>query len=142
MAISPIPEGHRLVRHVKKRSLATDPDNPAVVIGILGDAFRLKPGEESLSASWAEFFTGELDQIRAAIDHFKTVYGVRNADRFAVGKVGEIKQACADFGIAVRIVSEPMPNYDSHAAVRRYRDDNLELLEVLASEAWAQIATP
>lgn len=142
MAISPIPESHRLVRHVKKRSLATDPENPTVVIGILGDAFRLRPDEDSLSASWAEFFATEPDQVRAAIEHFKTVYSVKKADRFAVGQVGEIKQACAEFGVAVRIVSEPMPKYDSHAAVRRYRDDNLELLEVLASEAWAQIATP
>lgn len=142
MAVSPIPDEHHLVRHVKKRSLATDPDDPSVVLGFLGDAFRLKAGDDSLSASWAEFFEGHSDQVRAAIEHFKTVYTVKKADRFAVGQVGAIKEACAAFGVNARIVKEPMPGYASHAAVRRYRDENLELLETLASDAWAGMATP
>lgn len=142
MTVSPIPDDHHLVRHVKKRSLVTDPNDPSVVLGFSADAFRLKVDEEYLSASWAEFFQGEADQIQAAIDHFKTIYGVRPTDRFAIGQVAAIKAACATFGLSVRVVKEPMPHYDSHAAVRRYRDDNLELLEALASDAWAQIATP
>jgi hypothetical protein len=120
----------------------TDPDDPSVVVGFSADAFRLKNGEESLSASWADFFEGEPDQVKAAIDHFKSIYGVKGSDRFAVGNVAAIKAACSMFGLSVRIVREPMPDYDSHAAVRRYRDDNLEMLEALASGAWAQMSAP
>lgn len=143
MTVKPLHNEHRLVRHVKKRQLARDPNDDSIVLGFLADAFRLRANDTSLSAAWPEFYAGGPEaQVRAAIDHFKSVMSVRPNDRFAVGEVGVIKSACASFGLAVRIVHEPVAGHDAHAAVRRFKDDNSELLDLLASDAWAEMALP
>jgi hypothetical protein len=53
-----------------------------------------------------------------------------------------VKDACSDCGLQIRVQHEPDPKNPSPAytAVRRYRSDNLELLELLAGEAWCHEA--
>lgn len=119
-----------------------DPNDNSVVLGVLADAFRLRPTDGgALSAAHAEFYGTEShsNQPKAAIEKFKSVMTVKPADRFVVGQVGKIKLACSDFGLKVRIVTDPEPGHPAHASVRQFQDDKHELLELLASEAWSEI---
>jgi hypothetical protein len=52
-----------------------------------------------------------------------------------------VKDACGSFGIKIRIIHEPSddnPN-PAYTAIRRYRSDDLQLLELLATDAWSRI---
>ncbi len=55
-----------------------------------------------------------------------------------MGNVGVIKEACATFNQKLRIIHEPNEN-PAYTAVRSYKSDELELLELLASEAWSDV---
>lgn len=141
MAVNNIPDGHRLVRHVPKRALERDPDDDQLVIGVLGNAFTLRKDEDALSAAESEFYVDVEHSIQpyAAANHFPTFMTVKKNDRFVVGGVEAIKAACAEFGLSLRVVTDPVPGHDAHASVRRYRDDSQELLDLLAAEAWCEI---
>ncbi len=132
---------HHLLRHVKRRLLRLDESDN--VLGFLAQAFNLKPGEAYLSASWVEYFEAEpAHQVAAAAAHFATIYDVKKKDRFALGNVGNIKAACAEMGAPVRVTREPLNGYEAHSGVRQFRDDNDDLLELLAAEAWATVVQP
>jgi len=116
-----------------------DPEDGAVV-GVFGDAFRLRDGEDFLSALWPEYYSGTPSEQNAkAIMEFSASVTVKPKDRFVRGNVGAIKAACAAQGDSIRITSEPETNLACHAAVRRYNDQKPELLEALAREAWADL---
>lgn len=139
MAITPIPDEDHLLRWVRNRSLIRDPET-GQVNGVLADAFRLREGEDYLSALWCEYYAGGAsEQSCSAVADFSNQISVKPKDRFVRGRVAEIKAVCALHGHAVRIVHEPVEGVPAHAAVRRYRDDNLEMLEALATEAWASL---
>lgn len=110
-------------------------------MGVLGVAFRLRPNEDALSAAEAEHYAdvAHPDQPYAAASHFPSFMTVRKNDRFVVGKVQSIKDACSVFGCTVRIVTDPVEGHAAHASVRRYSDDSHELLDLLACEAWSEI---
>ena len=51
-----------------------------------------------------------------------------------------MKEACASFGSRIRVIHEPdkkNPN-PAYTAIRNYRCDEIQLLELLASEAWSE----
>jgi hypothetical protein len=54
MPITYLPPEDHVVRYVPWARLRKDEEDN--VIGVLGAAFRLREGEEYLSATWAEFF--------------------------------------------------------------------------------------
>jgi hypothetical protein len=56
MTITYLPDDHHVVRYVPWARLRKDEHEN--VIGVLGAAFRLRDGEQYLSATWAEFFSG------------------------------------------------------------------------------------
>jgi hypothetical protein len=115
-------------------------DDEDHVIGCFPQAFELRPGEHYLSASWLEYFDGVdtacLAGIVRAISETRTI---RPRHGLAVGLVSKIKEACSDFGSRVRIVSEPKKGNPSYTTVRGYRSDEIELLELLAQDAWSQV---
>jgi len=101
-----------------------------------------RDGEDHLSAAWPQFFDGTRDQVvDLAIHDVGQFVEIKANDRFALGVVGEIKTACADYGVHVRVVHDG-EGYRSHAAVRRYGNATLELQERLASVAWAEMIKP
>jgi len=136
-----IPDPDHLLRHVKSRLVDRDPQTGAA-IGLLPQAFELTPDERGLSASWLEFFGDPASaQPAAAMAEFAAVYDVRKNDRFACGAVGDIKAACGRFNLKVRVVHDG-DGHPSHASVRRFGGASLELLDLLAAEAWAEIVAP
>ncbi|MGA2952736.1 MAG: hypothetical protein ABSD80_10930 [Caulobacteraceae bacterium] len=137
----PIPDSSDLLRYVKGKLLAKDPDTDDPV-GFTPFAFELRDGEDHLSAAWPQFFDGTRDQVvDLAIHDVGQFVEIKANDRFALGVVGEIKTACADYGVHVRVVHDG-EGYRSHAAVRRYGNATLELQERLASVAWAEMIKP
>lgn len=49
--------------------------------------------------------------------------------------------ACNSFGLRIRIIHEPSddnPN-PAYTAIRRYKSEELELLELLAADAWSRV---
>ncbi|MCF8505473.1 MAG: hypothetical protein K9G59_11205 [Caulobacter sp.] len=109
------------------------------MVGVLPAAFSLRPNEAYLSAGWLDFYTGtRSERFAAAVnDYDASPLVVRETGGFAVGNVATIKAAGIRFGQAFRIVNEPKPKLDSYVAVRRYSSDELDLLALLADEAWA-----
>jgi len=137
MATKYLPDADHVVRHISSQLLERDGDDQ--VIGCFPQAFELRPGEKYLSASWLEFFDGtrqeRLKQTAAACGKVREV---RPRHGFAMGNVGVIKEACATFNQKLRIIHEPNEN-PAYTAVRSYKSDELELLELLASEAWSDV---
>jgi hypothetical protein len=135
-----VDDDDHLLRHVPWARLRRDENSK--VIGVLPQAFKLRSNEAYLSASWVEYFKSSSDPVAAAAQHFTTVLRTKPKDRFVNGRVGAIKSACSDAGVRVRVIRERAPGFDSHCGVHQFRDDNEELLELLASEAWAELYPP
>ncbi len=121
--------------------MVRDPDT-SQPIGFSPQAFEMKAGEDSLSASWIEFFTGvRRDAVDAAVTEFAGAYEIRKADMFALGQVSEIRNTFSTQNIKARIVHDGK-GYPSHAAVRQIQSARLETLQLLASRAWAKRVVP
>jgi hypothetical protein len=134
-----LPDEDHVVRHVSSQLLIRDDEK---VIGCFPQAFELKPGEKYLSASWLEFFSGNDDERRrAVVAGMAAARTVKPSHGFAFGNVGEVKAACSSFGIRIRVIHEPEednPN-PAYTAIRNFKSDELELLQLLAAEAWAEV---
>jgi hypothetical protein len=66
---------------------------------------------------------------------------VKSSHGFAIGNVSSIKEACSAFGLKIRVIHEPAddnPN-PAYTAIRRYKSDDIELLELLANDAWSEV---
>lgn len=115
-------------------------DENGNILGILGTAFALRPNEESLSATWIEYFPGTIeDQKNCAIYANRSNFNIKPKSGFAVGKVGAILATCNERNShkKTRIVYTPNKNNSSHAEVKSLSQDDTELLELLALDAWA-----
>lgn len=137
MATVYLPDEDHVVRHVPPSLLERDPDTDEVC-GCFPQAFALRPGEDYLSASWLEHFGGtHEDRIKLTVTAFSAVRSVKAKHGFAIGNVAQIKDACAEYQLKIRVCHEPNGN-PAYTAVRRYKDE-AELLELLAAEAWADV---
>jgi hypothetical protein len=144
----PIPNDDHILRYVSPSRLRKDEDEN--VIGILGEAFKLREGESDLSANWIEYFNGSHDeQIHHAVKEFRTHFPVRPKAGFAVGKVVDIKSLCAEKrNRRIVIVSDPTTKKTldgkpyknkTHVAVKSLPAEDMELLELLATDAWSHL---
>lgn len=141
MATSYLPDNDHVVRHCPSQLCIHEGDQ---VVRIFPQAFLLRDGESYLSASWLEFFSGSRDQrLTQVIKGVANARTVRPRHGFAIGNVGKVKDACGQFGHKVRIIHEPHPKKPNPAytAIRRYKSDEIELLELLAGEVWSDVVT-
>ncbi len=132
-----VEDGHHLLRHVKWALVRRDENGN--VLGLNPQSFMLRDGEDYLSASWLEYFADAADPVQAAIKNFGEVLRVKPKDRYAKGNVAAIKAACSEHGQRVRVTREPRPGFEAHSGVRQFRNDNDELFELLAAQAWAEL---
>lgn len=128
------------MRYVSWSKLRKD-DNDNVV-GILGTAFKLRPDEEGLSASWLEYFPGDhQEQIYAVVHDLRnSKVKVTPKSGFAIGNVGAILSACNSRNKSkkTRVVYTPSEENKSHVEVMSLSNDD-ELLDMLASEIWSEL---
>jgi hypothetical protein len=138
MASRYLEETDRLLRYVPHSRLRRD-DTTQEVIGPLPAAFRLRPGEEYLSATWCEFFAGAPEQqVSCAIMAVRgsTLKVTRNS-AFTLATVAAIKGAMATFKL--RIIHEPESDNPAHAALRRWPEsENDDLFQMIADDVWSE----
>ena len=135
-----IPDDHELMRSVAFARLELDRDQRAV--GILAEAFRLRPDEEFLSANWLDFFknTERLDRIEAAIRSARrSTRPPTRKSGFAIGRVARIKSVAQRFGYRIRVTHDPVKGCAEHVALRQFPNDCEELLELLATDHWSEL---
>lgn len=141
MSPTKLPPEHNIVRNVPWGKLRKDENDPERVIGILGEAFRMRPNDEALSATWMEYFAGSRqDKIFASIRAMRASnLKIAPKSGFAVGNVGKIATVAAARGHTIRVLHEPEDDNLAHAVVRRLPREDMALLEELATDAWSEI---
>jgi hypothetical protein len=134
-----LPDADHVVRHLNSQLLIREGDQ---VIGCFPQAFELKTGEKYLSAAWLEFFPGTVEERKSTVvAAYAAARTVRPSHGFAFGNVGQVKNACASYGLKIRVIHEPSktnPN-PAYTAIRNYKSDDIELLQLLASDAWSEV---
>jgi hypothetical protein len=136
--VTNLPDEDHVMRYASWNRLRKDEDDN--VLGFLGDAFQLKPGEPSLSVNWLEYFDGDRDEkIRMSVKTFRETIKVGTKSAFGIGNVAKIKEICRGNGSSVRIVYEPTDDNPSHSGIRRLPRDDLSLLEALAADAFVEL---
>ena|SRR6266446_7544977 len=136
--ITNLPNEDHVMRYVPWGRLRKDEDDN--VLGFLGDAFKLKPDEDSLSVNWLECFDGDREaKIQASVKTFRNTLTVGTKSAFGIGNVGKIKDVCRANGANVRIVYEPRADNKSHSGIRRLPRDDSTLLDALAADAFVEL---
>jgi hypothetical protein len=131
-----LPHEHHVVRYVSYQRTRRDENDR--VVGILSEAFRLRPDEAGLSVTWVEHFPGEWNEaLQAAVAAIRRTTNVRKKSAFTWGLVETIHQTCRSRGHGVRIIHAPEDGNTGHSEIRQLpREDEL-LLELLATDAFA-----
>lgn len=132
-----LPPNDHVVRYVPWNKLRKNENDE--VIGVLGEAFKMRDSDKSLSTTWLEYFLGSREeQIIAVVRAIRaSKLEVKPKSGFATGEVGAIQAECAARNYKVRILHEREDDNEAHAAVRSLPRDDMELLERLATGAWA-----
>ena len=139
MATTYLPDSDHVVRYVPWSRLRKDENDN--VIGVLGAAFRLRDGEDYLSATWAEFFRGtHNERVSLAVKAIRaSKVDVKPRSGFAVGNVGRVKSTCLadERKHKIRVIHEKTDDNQAHTALRFWPRDNEQLLELLAESEWS-----
>lgn len=130
-----------VVRYVSAAKIRRDENDN--VLGINPQAFEMKPKEKPMSVisvTHLNHFLGSRDeQIKSAINVMRTNLKTSKRSGYAVGKVGLIKNAFNQSERKIRIVYAPSKSNCAHSQIRRFSDDDLKLLELLASDVWSEL---
>lgn len=138
MSPAKVPNDSHVVRYVRKRLLRRDEDGN--VLGILPQALELRDGETYLSVTWIEHFDPRFEEgLIEAAEAIRRQLTVKNNDGFSTTEVRPFCDICERFDERVRVLHEPVnPENTGHVAIRRFPRDNLDLLDLLASEAFVE----
>lgn len=142
MPSTKLPPEHHVVRNVPWARLRKDDADPERVIGVLGDAFKLREADEGvLSSTWVEYFAGSpVEKIENAIKAMRaSKLEIRAKSGFVVGKVQAIVTLANDKGYKIRVLHEPEGDNNAHVAMRRWPNEDMEFFELLAAEAWSEL---
>ena len=136
-----LPPEHHIVRNVPWGKLRKDENDPEKVIGVLGEAFKKRPVEETLSTTWLEYFAGtRREQIYGAIRAMRaSKLEIKSKSGFAIGNVGNITAVATAHNHSIRVLHEPKDDNKAHVAVRRWPRDDMTFFELLAAEAWSEL---
>jgi hypothetical protein len=132
MATTYLPPEHHVIRYVPWARLRRDENEQ-----VIGD------NEEYLSATWLEYFPAASRQ-QMIIDAVHCIRAskidVRPRSGFAIGQVQKIQARClADpKAYKIRVVHEPEDDNPAHTALRRWPENNDQLLELLALDEWSE----
>ncbi len=132
------PENH-VLRHAPWSKLRKDENDS--VIGVLGEAFKMRPVDTYLSTTALEYFPGDRQaQTVAAVQAMRASrLNIPKKSGFAIGQVQRIKTTCLTQRHNIRVVHEPTDDNKAHVAVRRFPADDMELFQLLAADAWSQV---
>jgi hypothetical protein len=136
-----LPPEHHILRNVPWGKLRKDNIDPEKVVGVLGEAFKMRPIEDTLSTTWLEYFAGaRQEKIHAAVRAMRaSQLEIKPKSGFAIGNVGSIATVTAAHNYKIRVLHEPTEDNRAHVAVRRWPRDAMTLFELLAAEAWSEL---
>ena len=131
-----VPNDSHVMRYVRKRQLRRDENGN--VLGILPQALELRDGEAFLSVTWLEHFDPQYERgLIQAAQAIRRQLTVNDNDGVSTTEVGGFCEICERFEKKVRVLHEPVNDENTgHVAIRRFPRDNLELLDLLASDAF------
>lgn len=134
-----LPPEHHIVRHASWAKLRKDENDN--IIGVLGEAFKMRPVDTYLSTTSLEYFSGDRHaQIIGAVQAMRASrLTIPTKSGFAIGQVQKIKATCLAHQHNIRIVHELTDDNKAHVAVRRFPQDDMELFQLLAADAWSQV---
>ncbi len=134
-----LPDDHHIIRRIPFAKLRKDENDN--IIGVLFEAFKLRHNEQTLSATYLEYFPGsKKEQIKRAVWAIRASnLSVTSRSGFAIGNVNAIHTACKNRNHKIRIVYEPEDDNKAHSSVRRLPRDDTDLLELLAAETWSEL---
>jgi hypothetical protein len=136
-----LPREHHIVRNVPWGKLRKDENDPDKVIGVLGEAFKMRPADDALSTTWVEYFVGtRQQQIYGAVRAMRASrLEIKSKSGFAIGNVGNIADVAAAYNHSIRVLHEPEDDNKAHVAVRRWPRDDMTLFELLAAEVRSEL---
>lgn len=133
-----LPNDDHVMRFVPKGRQHRDPDTDAF-LGLTPQAMELRDEDKGgLSVTWVEHF-GEYGQSakRSAAIAFREALEKKHIGGEAVFATAQVK-AVIDAGNAyrksVRVVHDPVQGNPGHAEVRHFTDEDVRLLDHLATE--------
>jgi len=134
-----LPPEHHVVRVVPFGKLRLDENN--TVIGVNYTAFERRADEDGLSITWMEYFSGNRsEQIVATVRAIRASnFKPSPKSGFAIGQVQNIADACRERKHKIRIIHWPEDDNHAHAEIRQLPRDDLDLLELLASNTWSEL---
>ncbi|MFM1975438.1 MAG: hypothetical protein RL145_284 [Pseudomonadota bacterium] len=137
-----IPDEHHVMRYCQPRLHQLDGEGR--FIAIIPQAFELRPDDGgNLSVTWIEYF-GPYDlasksKAAKAFQSSLTSGKLGKKGVFATAQVKMITETRAHGTKALRVVHDPVPTNLGHAEIRQFSDDDIRLLEYLATEVFAEI---
>jgi len=139
----PLPDANNVLRYVAYGRTRKDEDGN--IIGLLPQAFELRPQETYLSITWVEFFdldpvAGVPAAVRAFRGSLETGPGKRSV--FALANVNDIKEAGAKSGVKLRLLHRPSKSNPGHSGIDGVTNSHADLQELLASETFATTLIP
>ena len=135
---SNLPDADHVMRYVPWTKLRRDENDN--VIGFLGEAFKLRDEEQSLSLNWLGYFSGHRnEQVRQSVEMFRRIRSVGAKSAYGIANVAQIKAVCDSAGARVRVVYEPEDENPAHSGIRRLPRDDMGLLDALATQAFAEL---
>ena len=131
-----VPNDSHVMRYVRKRQLRRDENGN--VLGILPQALELREEEAYLSVTWLEHFDPQYERgLIQAAEAIRRELTVKDNDGFSTTEVGKFCDICERFNEKVRVLHEPVNDENTgYVAIRRFPRDNIELLDLLASDAF------
>jgi len=134
-----LPDDDHVLRHVPWQRLLRDGNDK--VLGFLPQAFQLRDGEESLSANWLENCDGtHSNKIQQTVSELRAAIKVGPKSAFGVAQVGKVKEVCKSNNRAhIRIVLAPTKSIASHVEIKELPRDDIQLLTMLATEAFIEL---
>jgi len=136
-----LPDSHHIVRYIPPSKRFVDPNGERQGPSLAG--FELRDDDRGgLSVTEIEYFGPMSDAARqAAAIAFRESLDSKKLSAngiFARSRIGTVKAAALNYGKQVRIVHDPKPKNLGHAQIRRFTDEDLDLLEHFAHEVFQE----
>ena len=130
-----LPDKEHIVRYASSSRIIHDEGGRP--IGFFPEAFKLRPNENYLSATWLEYFSGErTQQLMEAIEAKKKGgLTIKRSGALSISNVGSFKSICSQNGARVRVIHETDLTNPAYASIRDYPREHDSLFSLLADDA-------
>jgi hypothetical protein len=134
-----LPDDDHVMRFASRSKRVVDSEGKC--FGPSPAAFAIRTTDEGgLSVTWVEYFgtLNEASRASAAAAYRQTLRDKRLPSEaiFAWAQVSVIKRAGAEYRKGLRVVHDPVDGNPAHAEIRHFNDEDLDLLEYMASDVF------